>query len=267
MGAAFGFHDTMPSDIDRQIAESLEATPELLPFLSELLTDRPSSPPDDVLRLLEPLGLPPTSRALDPGCGKGIVALALAERFGFHVVAVDAFPPFVEDCQRRAEEKRLGHRCEFHCADLRSWFGPREPFDIAMMLAVGAVLGDQKGTAGALRSCVRRGGYIVIDDGFLAPGCAVEVAGYGAYAEYEETIRRLTAHGDRVVAEHLPTPQDTQRIHAAETEAVRRRALQLARKRPDAAAVLNQYAARRQVEMELASHAVRYAVWLLRRPG
>ena len=113
----------MPQDIDRQIAESLDATPDLLPFLPELLADWTSSPPDEVLRFLEPLELPPTTRALDLGCGKGAVALALAERLGFYVVAVDAFPPFVEECRRRAEDKRLGHRCEFYCGDLRGWLG------------------------------------------------------------------------------------------------------------------------------------------------
>ena len=68
----------MPQDIDRQIAESLDATPELLPFLPELLADWTSSRPEEVLRFLEPLELPPTTRALDLGCGKGVVALALA---------------------------------------------------------------------------------------------------------------------------------------------------------------------------------------------
>ena len=120
---------------------------------------------------------------------------------------------------------------------------------------------------GALRSCVRPGGYLIIDDGFLAPGCVVDVSGYETYAEYEETIRRLTAHGDKLIAEHLPTPQETQRLYAAETDAIRRRAVQLAREHPDAAPVLNQYAARQQTETELAAHAVRAAVWLLQRAG
>ena len=35
---------TMPQDINRQIAESLDATPDLLPFLPELLADWTSSP-------------------------------------------------------------------------------------------------------------------------------------------------------------------------------------------------------------------------------
>lgn len=257
----------MPQDLDRQIAESLDATPELLPFLPELLADWTSSPLDEVLRFLEHLELPPTTRALDLGCGKDAVALALADRLGFHVVAVDAFPPFVEERRRRAEEQRLGHRCEFHCGDLRGWLGPRDPFDVALMIAVGAVLGDLKDTVGALRSCVRPGGYLIIDDCFLALGCVGKVTGYEGYVEYEETIRRLTAHGDKLISEHLPTARDTQRINAAETDAIRRRALQLARKHPNAAPILKQYGARQQTETELAAHAVRPAIWLLQRAG
>ncbi len=199
----------LPQDIDRQIAESLDATPELLPFLPELLADWTSSSLAEVLRFLEPLELPPTTRALDLGCGKGAVAHALTERLGFHIVAVDAFPPFVEECRRRAEEKRLGHRCEFHCGDLRGWLGPRAPFDVALMIAVGPVLGDLADTVGALRTCVHPGGYVIIDDCFLAPGCVAKVTGYEAYAEYEETISRLTAHGDKLITEHLSNPQDT----------------------------------------------------------
>ena len=45
-------------------------------------------------------------------------------------------------------------------------------YDVVLLLSVGPVSGDHEQTVADLRTLVRAGGYIVIDDGFLAEGVA-----------------------------------------------------------------------------------------------
>ena len=71
----------MNDDLARQVAASLDAPPELLPLLPELLADLRSlsGPVETLLDVIRGLGLPADSRALDLGCGKG--ALARTQRY------------------------------------------------------------------------------------------------------------------------------------------------------------------------------------------
>ncbi|WNG54045.1 methyltransferase domain-containing protein [Archangium gephyra] len=92
--------------LEEQVATALETTPELLPFMPELLADLDELGTEvrDIIELLRPLGLPAGARVLDLGCGKGTVALALARELGLRVLGMDGFVPFVEQARRRAEE-------------------------------------------------------------------------------------------------------------------------------------------------------------------
>jgi SAM-dependent methyltransferase len=65
------------------------------------------------------MGLAPTARVLDVGCGTGVVTRALAGRAGFsgRVTGIEQSPAFVEVAKRLAEEEGLGERTEFRVGD------------------------------------------------------------------------------------------------------------------------------------------------------
>ena len=92
-----------------EVARSLDAAPDLLPFLPELLADLDSlgSQPEAIVRLLSGV-VAPGRRVLDVGCGKGAVALALARELDLAVVGVDLFEPFVEKAVAWASAQKLG---------------------------------------------------------------------------------------------------------------------------------------------------------------
>jgi len=250
----------------RQIARSLDARTELLPYVPELLADlnELGGSADEILDLLQPLGPPPGSRVLDLGCGKGTVAVRLAEQFGFQVVGVDGFDAFIDEARPQAGQRGVGERCEFRCADLRECFSSGEVFDVAMMIAVGPVAGDQEQTVSQLRTCVRPGGFMVIDDGFLADAQTRPV-GYDDYADHGETVRRLTSCGDTVLRERVAPSQDIDQVNAQITEAICRRAEALKLKYPQAAELFDEYVATQHRESELATSSVIYCTWLLQK--
>lgn len=41
---------------------------------------------------------------LDLGCGKGAVSISIAKEFGFRVIGIDAYTPFIKEAKKRAKE-------------------------------------------------------------------------------------------------------------------------------------------------------------------
>lgn len=82
-------------DVGESIARAMEIDVRLLPVLSGLLVDLselgPS--PEQIVSAFQAVGMEPGSRVLDLGCGKGTVAVALAERLGLRVEGIDASHP------------------------------------------------------------------------------------------------------------------------------------------------------------------------------
>jgi 2-polyprenyl-3-methyl-5-hydroxy-6-metoxy-1,4-benzoquinol methylase len=255
----------MDEKLARQIAELMGAPPELLPYLPELLADLAElgSSRRVVVDLLRPLGLPPGSSVLDLGCGKGAVLLALGEELGFRGVGVDAFPPFIEAAQRAAAACGLSEKCQFRCADLRSVVTDCSGFDVAMMIAVGNVVGTWTEMIRLLRGCICPGGFLLINDAFLAPGTEAPVPGYEGYTDHDDTLRQLTTYGDTLLKEHIPPPEEIARTNQANTVAIRRRAEGLARRRPELAHLLRAYVHRHEQEAQLAQNQVIDTTWLL----
>jgi cyclopropane fatty-acyl-phospholipid synthase-like methyltransferase len=259
----------MKPELERQIADALECTPELFPYLPELLADLEElgASRRGMVDLLLPLNLPPGTRVLDLGCGKGAVLLALAEEFSFQCIGVDAFEPFIAAARRTAQARGLADKCKFRCVDLHEAVADCTDFDVAMMLGLGLAIGNQKEIVSLLRGCVRPGGYMVVDDAFLPEGVQTPVPEYAGYTDRQTTLARLQAFGDSIVREHSVPGEQREKEIQAETEKIRRRAEELAREHPEAAELIRAYVHRQEREAELARESIVDALWLLQRTG
>ncbi len=237
--------------------------------MPELLADLPvlGSWPDRIVELLRrrtPLG--DGARALELGCGTGAVAVRLARELGFEVLGIDLFPPFLERARQRAAAAGVDERCRFERDDLRRAVERLGGHDVVVLAAVGTgVLGGITACVGALRRTVRRGGYVVIDDGFLARPAASARPGYEHSFPLEETRRRLTAHGDRLVGESLVPRAELAAVNRANLAAIRERAAALTRARPQLAAAVSDYLRHEEEECRFLETETTDAVWLLER--
>lgn len=258
---------TVASEDERaQVAAGLDATPELLPWLPELLADlwELGGSPALVAAWLGGLDLPRGARALDLGCGKGAVCLTLARDLGFRVHGVDLFEPFLVEARARAAEWGLADRCRFEKGDLRAVVRTVSGYDAVVYASVGA-LGPLDECVRALRSCVREDGLMVIHEGFLAPGTGAET-GFASLAGYEETRRRLTSCGDEILREHVLSPEDMKAIDERCIESIEGRARGIAAAHPCAASLALGYADHQRRAAAAWERAVRSAAWLLRKP-
>jgi len=252
----------------QEVAQAFDATPELLPFITELLSDlwALGCSLEVIVELLRPLGLPAeTTRVLDLGCGKGAVALTLARQFCFQAMGIDFFEPFIQEARKRAEEMGITSLCQFVCDDIRNTLGEARDFDVVIYASVGGVLGKFDECVAKLRRCVRPGGYMLIDDVFLADPDKVESPWYEHCATHQETLQQLTAHGDALLREVIIPTEDVKALNRQYTELIRRRAEKLAELHPEAADSLFWYVEKQERGSEIMETTVTSAVWLLQR--
>ncbi|MBT8052830.1 MAG: class I SAM-dependent methyltransferase [Xanthomonadales bacterium] len=253
-------------NLDESVAQAMEADVRLLPLLPELLTDLwelgPSA--DQVAAILESAGVEPESTVLDLACGKGAVAVALAEQLGVQVKGIDAFQPFLQAARALAAERGVSHRCRFEQGDIRNLLVQEEQYDVALLLSVGPVLGNYEQTIAGLRRLVRAGGYIVIEDGFLADGVAL-LSSVEGYAGHSETLRQLTACGDVVAQEVICPMEQTHSVNQRNMDLIRQRASLVRASNPAFQQLIDEYVARQERETQILNTDVHCAIWVLRR--
>lgn len=107
------------------------------------------------------------ARILCVGVGTGPELIYLAERSpGWRFVAVEPSAPMLDVCRRKAEERGIAARCEFHEGYLES-LPPGEAFDAATSLLVSQFILDRDARSGFFRGIAERlrpGGYLVNAD-------------------------------------------------------------------------------------------------------
>lgn len=256
----------MTLDLDDSIAQAMETDARILPVLQELLADLwelgPSA--EQVVAVLKSVGVEPDSTVIDLACGKGAVAVALAEQMGVLVEGIDAFEPFLQAARSLASERGVSNRCCFEQGDIRNLLGQEKQYDVALLLSVGPVLGDYEKTVAGLRRLVRSGGYIVIEDGFQEDGVA-DLPQAEGYAGHSETLRQLTACGDVLIREVICPTELSRSVNQKNTDLIRQRASLVKASHPAFHELIDEYVARQERETKILDSDVTCAIWILRR--
>jgi ubiquinone/menaquinone biosynthesis C-methylase UbiE len=250
------------------MATSMDSEPEILPYLHRIFADLEDlgCQAEEVLAVLEGQPLAPGASALDLGCGKGAVALALAKTLDLRVQAVDGMEDFLEHARNRARSLELDQLCTFRLADLREVVRQEREHDLVSMLALGSVLGDLSETIGVLRQCVKPGGLVLIDDAYLDPtrAAGTDLADIDC-PEHDAALAMLTAHGDRILGERVIDGPESTQVYLRMLDAMEGRAQALATEEPDMGEAIQDFVSRQRAETELLMGPVVGALWLLQR--
>lgn len=231
------------------LAAGLEVTPELLPLVPYLLQDidELGGMFHHALPVLRELNLPPHSRVLDLGCGKGAIACTLAREFGWHVYGIDWFDPFLADARTRAERFGVPELCTFECADARTAVARGLTCDVLVMFSVERFFGSLREYVAGARTLVHPGGIMVIEEMFLAPGI-LPAPEHGDYADEAATQAAMLSHGDRLCAWIPCPPEQFAAWNNRAVAVIKNRAEELSRRYPEHAAALNRYAGFQETE-------------------
>lgn len=248
---------------NEMVAYALETHPALLPYLPELLSDLDElgSDAQAIAGVLGKLDLNEPATVVDLGCGKGAVAVEVAEKLGCKVLGVDLFTPFIQSCNELAESRGVSELCNFIHGDILQLAGNIKPCDVVIFAALGDVLGPLDQTVSIIRQYAKPGGYMVISDGFIKEGGSANFPGFEQYAGHDEMIARLTACGDVLVSEITEAVD----FDTGEDELIAARAETIAARRPEIAADVLRYAKAQAAEYRFMAENFVGAIWVLKR--
>ena len=167
------------------------------------------------------------SRALDVGCGKAELLLALAERFGVHGVGVDVNAAFLAEARTRAAERGVTELIELHELDARRFRTPPESFDLGACIGATHAYGGVRETLAALGALVRPGGHVLLGEGYWrrdpdpayldALGAARE-----DFVDHEGNVALGRAAGLTPIEAHASTLDDWDRYEELYADSVER---------------------------------------------
>jgi SAM-dependent methyltransferase len=125
-------------------------------------------------RILDLLPLAADARVVDLGCGRGELSLRIIERFQCVVTAIDRSSPMLDAARERAERCGALDRLRLVKSDIAEFKPEPEAFDLTVMLGGGGIAGGFAGICATLAEWTRRGGYVLIGDGYWAKAPAAE---------------------------------------------------------------------------------------------
>jgi len=250
---------------DEMVAYALEAPTVLLPHLPELLIDLQElgSDAESITRVLCGLNPGESATVVDLGCGKGEVAVEIAEDLKLRVLGIDLFEPFIKCCREQAESRGVSELCQFIHGDILKLAGKVEPHDVAIFAALGDVLGPLDQTVSIIRHYTKPGGYMVISDGFIKDGGSSDFPGFEQYAKRPDMMARLVACGDNLVGEIIESIDSDKSERDGGLIAARAKAI--AARQPDIAVEVMKYAEAQAAEYKFIDENFVGAIWVLKR--
>lgn len=251
----------------QMIAYALEIDPQLLPYVSELLSDLEElgSDAEWITEVVAGLGITSDATVVDLGCGKGAVAVEIAEEMNLRVMGIDLFSPFIDSCIAAATKHGVSKLCQFQVGNVLTMAEVVGQFDLAICSALGDVLGKPDETVRVLREYVKPGGFLVISDVCLVDGGSNEFPGFEQYLGRDETISLLTASGDELVMEVAPTEHNDDDENDDEAEQIMQRAQKLALQHPELRDALMTFASDQGQENEFVEANFVDVIWVLRK--
>jgi ubiquinone/menaquinone biosynthesis C-methylase UbiE len=115
-------------------------------------------------RLGDLLDIRPASRVLDVAAGRGISALALARRFGCHVIGVDLSPDNVLAARQQAAHTGLARSTSFEVADAEALPFAAGEFDAVICECAFCTFPDKPRAASEMARVTRPGGRLGLSD-------------------------------------------------------------------------------------------------------
>lgn len=254
--------------IEEKLAASLTAnTPDLLPYLPYLLQDiwALGSDPGQMFQLIsEHLTVLPDMKLLDLGCGKGAVTVFLCRELGIYGKGIDLIPDFIEVARKKAFEYGVTHLCEFEIQDINEAVILESGFDLVILGAVGDVLGEPAETLKKLKNVIRKGGYILIDDAYLA-GQQTDVKyqnyEYLTLPHWQQIFKDLDIE---VIAQSDSVSDSYDAANDYNNRMIRQRANELGLEYPDKRDLFLDYVKSQEAECADLSETVVGVTWLLK---
>ncbi|MFC1551525.1 class I SAM-dependent methyltransferase [Candidatus Latescibacterota bacterium] len=257
----------MSDRTEQSIADSLETDKKLLPHMPFLLQDlwALGSSVEYILDLIGVSGFSPeNTHILDLGCGKGAVSVQAASRFGFQVTGVDFMESFLEEARKKSREYDVSHLCSFKKKDIIEYVSCEHEFDVVILASLGGILGTLSETVACLRTQVRSGGFMLVDDGYLRNANSMKRKGYEHCRNHSDSIKELTSFDDIIIKE-MNTTDYSSKINYEYLYLIEKRAQELIERYPDLKDDIQTYIKLQAEECDVINDHFEGALWLIQK--
>jgi len=167
---------------------------------------------------------------------------------------------FLKEAHGKAIEYGVESLCEFKCADIREYVKGTRGYDVVIYASVGTVLGNFLERVSKLRQCIRSGGYMLIDDGYLK-----SKERYCEYLSHDETLDQLLHYGDKLLSEIEYSDEESREINERYLKVIKRQAKRMMGLQPNLTDLLKNYIDNQEQECEKLDKHFRWTTWLLQR--
>jgi SAM-dependent methyltransferase len=253
-------------DLQKSVIESLDgsANPELYPYLPYILQDlwEMGTDPKTVVELIEKHINRRPLKIVDLGCGKGAVSIRLAEKFDCHVLGIDGLPEFIDDARKFAEKYEVADKCRFDADDACLRIHELKDYDVAILGAVGQIFGNIHKTLTIVGKILNPGGYIIIDDGWIADESTTDDKRYLRKSEF---YNQIATAGFKIVKEKNFKQEFIDGANDDIFAAMKMRVDELIVKEPHNRAIFEHYIEVQQHENQMMATEVVCAMWLLKK--
>lgn len=122
--------------------------------------------PETLEQAVAQVALAPGDRVVDVGCGKGLLLVTLAKRYGTAGLGVDINPAFLAEARADAERRGVTEAVEWIEGDAAGLSLAPQAFDLGICIGATHVLGGYPGTLRGLSRLVRPGGHLLVGQGY-----------------------------------------------------------------------------------------------------
>lgn len=258
------------NQMEQKLAASLTAeTTELIPYLPYLLQDiweLGSSPCEMISLIKDNIDISSETKIIDLGCGKGAVSVSIAKELGVRVKGFDLLPDFIEEARAKAEEFDVKHLCEFTVQDINETVKTACEFDIAILGAVGDVLGGPAETLNKLKSVVRRKGSILMDEAYLVGNqddVRYQNYEYLTLAQWKKLFKEMDL--ELIADKTCENTAIADENNDHNNQMIEKRADELAEKYPDKRNIFEGYIKSQKMECYDLDDVIVGVTWLLKR--
>jgi SAM-dependent methyltransferase len=178
---------------DESIAKSLDIKEiELLQYIPYILQDlfELGSDPEIISCLIKDYVPDGRLKILDLGCGKGAVSIKLASELDCFSKGIDAVQDFIDEAVKYAGINGVSEKCKFEKGDIRLKINENRDYNVIILGAIGPVFGDIYQTLNTLKSSLSKGGYVVLDDGYLKENSKINYAHYQREKDFYNLIEK-----------------------------------------------------------------------------
>jgi hypothetical protein len=169
-------------------------------------------------------------------------------------------PEFVEEANNEKSKNNLSHLCRFEYGDIKDKILTLKNYNIVILSAVGHLWGTFSNTLYNLKKCVKKNGFVIIDDGYTVNGSSNE----HLYITRNDALQQITQNNFEVLNEIVLSDEEVKNTNKYNTSLITGRAEILKKKFPDKAKLFDDYIAHQQRETEIFGTKIKCVVWVLK---